>query len=97
MNSISRIWISALMTCVALAAGCSREPTQVSYANEVAPLMEKYCQSCHVPGQIGYDASGFEIRDHASLMKGTKYGAVVIAGDPMTSALVMMLEGRAAP
>ena len=42
-------------------------------------------------------ASGFDLRDYASLMKGTRYGPVVLPGDPMTSVLVMLIEGRADP
>jgi uncharacterized membrane protein len=30
-------------------------------------------------------------------MKGTKFGQVVIPGDPLTSVLVMLIEGRADP
>jgi hypothetical protein len=30
-------------------------------------------------------------------MKGTQYGPVVLPGDPLTSVLVMLVEGRADP
>ena len=97
MNLRYRVWIPALLIGMALSAGCARESAQVSYSKDVAPLLERYCQACHVPGQIGYESSGFEVKDYESLMKGTKYGAVILAGEPMTSALIMLIEGRADP
>ena len=50
-----------------------------------------------MPGQAGYVVSGFELRDYETLMKGTQYGPVVLPGDPLTSVLVMLIEGRADP
>ena len=77
MNLRTFVWIPALLVGMAVSAGCARESARVSYGKDVAPLLEKYCQSCHVPGQLGYESSGFEVKDYDSLMKGTKYGAVV--------------------
>jgi uncharacterized membrane protein len=34
---------------------------------------------------------------YETLMKGTQYGPVVLPGDPLTSVLVMLIEGRADP
>jgi hypothetical protein len=42
-------------------------------------------------------ASGFDLQGYDSLMKGTRYGPVVLPGEPLTSALVMLIEGRADP
>lgn len=78
-------------------AGCEGKPAQVSYKADVAPILEKHCQSCHTPGQPGYIASGFELAGYDSLMKGTRYGPVVLPGDPLTSVLVMLIEGRVDP
>jgi mono/diheme cytochrome c family protein len=80
-----------------LLIGCEREPVEVSYSRDVRPILEQNCASCHVPGQAGYVVSGFELRDYDSLMKGTQYGPVVLPGDPLTSTLVMLIEGRADP
>jgi hypothetical protein len=82
---------------LAIAAGCARKPTEVSYQRDVAPILQKHCASCHVPGQPGYAASGFDLQGYDSLMKGTRYGPVVLPGDPLTSVLVMLIEGRADP
>ncbi len=85
--------------CVALlsATGCEREPAPASYAKDVAPILEAHCKTCHTPGQPGYVASGFDVGGYDALMKGTRYGPVVLPGDPLTSTLVMLIEGRADP
>lgn len=77
-------------------AGCARDEA-VSYSKDVQPILDKHCKSCHVPGQAGYVISGFELGSYESLMKGTQYGPVVLPGDPLTSVLVMLIEGRADP
>lgn len=82
---------------LAMVPGCAQKKPEVSYKNDVAPILAANCASCHVPGQPGYAASGFDLEGYDSLMKGTKFGPVVIPGDPLTSALVMLIEGRADP
>jgi len=77
-------------------AGCARKQ-EVSYQKDVAPLLTQHCAACHTPGQAGYVVSGFELKDYQSLMKGTSFGPVVLPGDPLTSVLVMLIEGRADP
>ncbi|MBK7903202.1 MAG: hypothetical protein IPJ97_09835 [Proteobacteria bacterium] len=79
------------------AAGWLPAVDQISYAKDVAPILDKHCKSCHVAGQAGYVVSGFELESYETLMKGTQYGPVVLPGDPLTSVLVMLIEGRADP
>ena len=52
---------------------------------------------CHVPGGPGYNASGFDMSSYEALMRGGKYGPFVVPGDPLTSTLNMLVEGRADP
>jgi mono/diheme cytochrome c family protein len=82
---------------LAVGTGCARKPEVVSYQTDVGPILQKHCASCHVPGQPGYVASGFDLQGYDSLMKGTRFGPVVLPGDPMTSVLVMLIEGRVDP
>lgn len=89
--------IAAVAVMFASAGGCARKPVAVSYQRDVAPILQNHCASCHVPGQPGYAASGFDLQGYDSLMKGTRFGAVVLPGDPMTSVLVMLIEGRVDP
>lgn len=79
-----------------LASGCAREET-VSFAQDVKPILDQNCLECHQEGGKGYEASGFSMVSYDDLMKGTKFGAMVIGGDSEGSNLVVLMEGRADP
>jgi hypothetical protein len=95
MSPIRSACLTVALASVAALAGCERGA--VSYSKEVVPILDKYCKSCHVAGQAGYVVSGFELGSYESLMKGTQFGPVVLPGDPLTSVLVMVVEGRVDP
>lgn len=77
-----------------LLTGCATQ--QVSYRNDVVPIIESRCIMCHVsPDGTGFKATGLEMDSYESLMQGTVYGPVVIAGDSRRSILNMLVEGRA--
>lgn len=71
------------------------QQAQISYAEDVAPIFKGWCVSCHQPGGQGYTASGLDLTSYDSLMKGTKFGPMVIAGQPDDSNLFVLVEGRA--
>ena len=96
MNARSQCCFTAAAVALMVLAGCGQAP-DVSYAKDVSPILDKHCKSCHVAGQAGYVVSGFELASYETLMKGTQYGPVVLPGDPLTSVLVMLIEGRADP
>lgn len=96
MNARSLCCFAAAAVAVLVLPGCGQAP-DVSYARDVSPILDKHCKSCHVAGQAGYVVSGFELGSYDALMKGTQYGPVVLPGDPLTSVLVMLIEGRADP
>lgn len=75
-------------------AACAAEAL-VSYAEDVAPVFRGRCVSCHAPGGQGYDASGLDLTSYAGLMKGTKYGPMIVPGDPDVSNLMRLLDWRA--
>ena len=68
---------------------------EVSYKNDVRPILHDYCLSCHQPGGKGYEASGLDMRTYQNLMKGTKFGSVIKPGESFTSILIQLVEGRA--
>jgi hypothetical protein len=70
---------------------------EVSYMNDIRPIIHNYCLSCHEPGGMGYEKSGLDMRTYQSLMKGTNFGAVIKPGDSFTSILIQLVEGRAHP
>lgn len=77
-------------------SACQREEP-VSFARQVQPILEQHCIDCHRPGGSGYEASGFSMTSYDALMKGTKYGPMVLPGDPEGSNMVVLMEGRADP
>ncbi|HYW91376.1 MAG TPA: c-type cytochrome domain-containing protein [Gammaproteobacteria bacterium] len=95
----SRFAALALVSFGALAAAsCSSgSQHQVSFHDDVQPILQKHCVSCHHPGGLGYQRSGVDLRTYQGVMKGTKYGSVVVPGHAFTSNLVVLVEGRADP
>ena len=76
---------------------CAAGPEPMSYAEDVAPIFKGRCVSCHQPGGEGFEKSGLDLTTYAGLMKGTKFGPVVVPGSPDTSNLIWLLEWRASP
>jgi len=93
MKRLTKALIS--LTPAILLLGCAEQ--QVSYQEQVRPLLEKYCVRCHTTDGEGYQKSGFSMDSYEALMQGTRYGPVVKPGDSFTSAIVMLVEGRADP
>jgi hypothetical protein len=93
------IYMFAALSSVALLAGCGKEPaTQaVSFAKDIVPILSKHCYECHLPGGQGEQASGLNMSSYATLMKGTKFGPIIKAGDAASSTLSILVEGRADP
>jgi uncharacterized membrane protein len=76
--------------------GCQSE-RQVSFAQDVQPIIQKHCIDCHVSGGRGFEASGFAMNSYEGLMKGTRNGPMIIAGDSEGSNMLVLMEGRADP
>lgn len=93
--STNLILYTALLAGMATLAACS--PKSVSYSNDVQPLLARNCVECHSPGMPGTEASGLDMTSYPSLMKGGKFGPLIKPGDAFTSALNMLVEGRASP
>lgn len=70
---------------------------QMSFREDIVPIFRGWCQSCHRPGGEGYKASGLDLRSYAGLMKGTKYGSMVVPGKPDESNLIAIIFGRTSP
>ncbi|MBF0455437.1 MAG: hypothetical protein HQL72_11555 [Magnetococcales bacterium] len=69
---------------------------EVSYQEDVYPIIHFRCLSCHKEGAEGTNQSGLNLETYEGLMKGTKYGPIIVPGNPMISNLNVMVEGRAA-
>ena len=71
------------------------QSAQISYSDDIAPIFRGWCVSCHRPGGEGYKASGLDLTSYAGVMKGTKFGPMVIPGQPDSSNLIVLISGRA--
>jgi uncharacterized membrane protein len=78
----------------ALLAACSTQDP-VSFAQDVRPILDRNCLSCHQAGGAGFEASGFSMETYDDLMKGTQFGPMVLPGDSEGSNMVVLMEGRA--
>jgi hypothetical protein len=68
---------------------------KMSYAEDIAPIFKGWCASCHQADGEGYKASGLDLTSYEGLMKGTKFGPMVIPGQPDNSNLMVLIEGKA--
>ncbi len=84
---------SALIGAIFLLAACGQK--EVSFKADVQPILKQFCVECHVVGGQGQEKSGLLVDSYENLMKGTRFGAVVKPGDTLTSAMIMLIEGRA--
>lgn len=75
---------------------CAAED-EISFAEDILPLFQWRCAGCHQPGGEGYEKSGLDLTSYEGLMKGTKFGPMVIPRDPDSSNLMRLLDWRAAP
>jgi hypothetical protein len=89
-----RALIGTLGTIVEL-SGMASAAEEVSFGLDVQPILESRCTQCHAPGGAGYRQSGLDLTSYEGLMKGTKHGPIVVPGDPFTSNLNVLVEGRA--
>lgn len=69
----------------------------VSFKLDVLPILNSRCAECHAAGGEGQQKSGYDLTTYEGVMAGTKYGPMVIPGDPMSSNLVRLVAGKAAP
>jgi mono/diheme cytochrome c family protein len=78
-------------------SGVGAAAERISFRNDVFPILRGRCVDCHQPGGAGYEESGLDLRTYEGLMKGTKFGPMVIPGQPDVSNLMVLLDWRADP
>jgi hypothetical protein len=69
----------------------------VSFNLDVLPILANHCVKCHQPGGAGFEASGLDLRGFDALMQGTKHGKIIVPGNPLSSTLMVLIDGRADP
>lgn len=85
----------ALMMNLLLIPMAAAAAPQISFKSDVQPIFQNHCASCHSPEGIGYEKSGCSVQSYASVMKGTKYGPVVVPGSSLTSNLIWLIGHHA--
>ena len=93
------VFASILLTgIVANLGGCAKQAQkEVSFSQQVQPIIQARCIECHATGGQGFQASGLSMETYDSLMKGTKFGPVIKPGDAVSSTLMRLIEGKADP
>jgi hypothetical protein len=77
-------------------SACAAED-MVSFKDDILPLLKWRCASCHESGGAGYEKSGLDLTSYAGVMKGTKFGPMIVPRDPESSNLMLLLDWRASP
>ena len=96
MMTIRHACLPALFISSVLTIACSGQH-KPGYTADVRPILDKHCAECHLPDAQGAQASGFQIDSYASIMKGTKFGPVIVPGDADSSTLYILVAGKADP
>ena len=79
------------------ACAAATAAAKTSFSEDVVPIFRGRCVGCHQPGGEGAEKSGLDLTSYEGLMKGTKFGKMVIPGDPESSNLMWLLDWRASP
>ncbi len=64
------------------------------YAQHIQPIFDKNCVSCHGEDRA---ENGLRLNSYEGVMKGTRYGPVVIPGSSSGSTLLAVVRGAADP
>ena len=86
--------MSLLVVAVVIGAGCTR---QANFSQDVKPILNAKCLSCHDGTGEGSTKSGFNVKTYDSLMSGTKLGKVIVPGDAVSSTLYRLISHKASP
>ena len=86
--------IALSIASVAIASGCSKE---ISFSKDVKPIFTDRCLECHDGKGEGSEESGLILVTYDDLMKGTKFGQVVVPGDSESSTFYRLISHKADP
>jgi hypothetical protein len=85
-----KAWCISALLAATIAGGCTGKT--VSFSEEIHPMLMDRCGKCHTPGGQGYEKSGFSVASYETIMKGTKFGPVIVPESPASSSLMRMVE-----
>ena len=98
MNIHYTLPVVSLLIVVGIAA-CDKEAPfrKVTYVTDVKPILQEHCLECHVAGKEGTEKSGFLMDSYEAVMKGTKFGPVIVPDSSESSSLYLLVAGKADP
>lgn len=76
--------------CLPFASTAAAQDKPVSFHNDIRPIFNAACNSCHKPEKLKGD---LDMTTHAALLKGGKHGSTIVAGDPTRSSIIEMISG----
>jgi mono/diheme cytochrome c family protein len=91
------IMVAAGALLIAPGDGACAAGETTSFSEDIVPIFKGRCVSCHQPGAEGAEKSGLDLTTYEGLMKGTKFGPMVVPKDPDSSNLVWLLDWRGSP
>jgi len=91
--SIAAFFVSAY-AIVRIGSAQATPHTDVSYANDIRPVLEGRCSNCHA-GKLVSD--GLNMETYEALMAGSQHGPVIVPGDASGSLLVEKLTSGQMP
>lgn len=89
MNACFR---SLIIVSIALFIGSCNKP--VSFKKDINPILVANCLSCHDGSGEGSSTSGFSVQTYANIMKGTKFGPVILPGSSESSTLFRLVAHK---
>jgi len=96
MNNQYTLKVMSLLTVAGMVACDSEAPfRKVTYAADVEPIVQQHCIECHVAGQKGTEKSGYLMDSYEAVMKGTKFGPVIVPDSSESSSLYLLVAGKA--
>ncbi len=91
------IAMGSVLTLVGQPNPAQAANVKMSFKEDVLPIFKGRCIACHQPEGEGYEHSGLDLTTYEGLMKGTKFGPMIIPGNPELSSLMRMLDWKVAP
>ena len=99
MKITSLVVAGLLAVCISI-IGCGQKPdvaSEVSFANDVLPILEANCVECHDIAADGVATSGLNLRDYDGVMQGTRSGVVAFPSSSESSALYLVVAHQTDP
>ena len=98
MNTRHTLPVVSLLIIFGIAACDSEAPfRKVTYVTDVEPIVQQHCLECHVAGKEGTEKSGYLMDSYEAVMKGTKFGPVIVPDSSESSSLYLLVAGKADP